>query len=80
MAFHTIMPNNSPFHRLTKEFHFRDSDTKCIFVQTALESKRSKILKNVTNKEGYEGMPKVLVENHPEGVYVKQYDLLQLFD
>ena len=75
MAFHTIMPNNSPFHRLTKEFHFRDSDTKCIFVQTALESERSKILKNVTNKEGYEGMPKVLVENHPDGVYVKQYDI-----
>ena len=44
-------------------------------MQTALESERSKILKNVTNKEGYESMPKVLVENHPDGVYVKQYDI-----
>ena len=29
----------------------------------------------MTNKEGYESTPKVLVENHPDGVYVKQYDI-----
>ena len=62
-------------YRLTKEFHFRDSDTKCVFVQTAPESERSKILKNVTNKEGYRGVPKVSVENHPDGIYVQQYDI-----
>ena len=38
-------------YRLTKEFHFRDSDAKCVFLQTAPSSERSKILKNVTDKQ-----------------------------
>ena len=31
-------------YRLTKEFHFRDSDTKCVFLQTCPRRDRSKIL------------------------------------
>ena len=30
-------------YRLTKEFHFRDSDAVCVFVQTSRRSERSKI-------------------------------------
>jgi hypothetical protein len=62
-------------YRLTKEFHFRESDTKCVFLQTCKRSERSKFLKNVTDKPGYESTPKVAVENHKEGVYVEQYDI-----
>ena len=31
-------------YRLTNEFHFRDSDTKCVFIQTCPRRDRSKIL------------------------------------
>ena len=63
-------------YRLTKEFHFRDSDAKCVFLQTAPSSERSKILKNVTDKqEQYKGVPTVTVDNHKDGVYVEQYDV-----
>jgi hypothetical protein len=62
-------------YRLTKEFHFRESDTKCVFLQTCKRSERSKFLKNVTDKPGYESTPKIVVENHKEGVYVEQYDI-----
>ncbi len=62
-------------YRLTKDFHFRDSDTKCVFVQTCQRSERSKMLRNVTDKPGYEHIPKVKVENHKEGVYIEQYDI-----
>ena len=63
-------------YRLTKEFHFRDSDAKCVFLQTAPSSERSKILKNVTDKQDqYKNVPTVTVENHKDGVYVEQYDV-----
>jgi hypothetical protein len=62
-------------YRLNHEFHFRDSDTKCVFLQACMRSERSKILKNVTDKPGYESFPKVVVENHKGGVYVVQYDI-----
>ena len=63
-------------YRLTKEFHFRDSDAKCVFLQTAPSSERSKILKNVTDKQDqYKNVPTVSVENHKDGVYVEQYDV-----
>ncbi len=62
-------------YRLTKEFHFRDSDTKCVFVQTCPRSERSKILRNVTGKPEYDNIKKVFVDNHKEGVYIEQYDI-----
>ena len=63
-------------YRLTREFHFRDSDTKCVFMQTAPSAERSKILKNVTNQqEKFLKVPKVTVDNHKDGVYVEQYDI-----
>ena len=63
-------------YRLTKEFHFRDSDAKCVFLQTAPSSERSKILKNVTDKQDqYKNVPTVTVDNHKDGVYVEQYDM-----
>ena len=62
-------------YRLTKEFHFRDSDTACIFVQSCPRSERSKILKNVTNKPEYDKMPKVKVENIQDIDFIEQYDI-----
>ena len=63
-------------YRLTREFHFRDSDAKCVFMQTAPSAERSKILKNVTNQqEKFLNVPKVTVDNHKDGVYVEQYDI-----
>ena len=62
-------------YRLTKEFHFRDSDAKCVFLQTCPRSERSKILKNVTGKPGYDNIPKVSVNFHNEGSYIEQYDI-----
>ena len=62
-------------YRLTKEFHFRDSDAKCVFLNTNPRSERFKILKNVTGKTGYDNIPKVYVNFHNEGSYIEQYDL-----
>ena len=62
-------------YRLTREFKFRDSDTKYVFVQTCPRSERSKTLKNVTDKPEYARFPKVSVENHTLGEYVEQYDI-----
>ena len=62
-------------YRLTKEFHFRESDAKCVFVQTCPRKERSKILKNVTGKDEYKNIPKVTVENHKEGEYIENYDI-----
>ena len=61
-------------YRLTKEFHFRDSDTACVFVQSCPRSERSKILKNVTDKPEYNHMPKVKVENLQDIEFIEQYD------
>ena len=66
--------------RLTKEYHFRDSDTKCVFVQTCPRSERSKILKNVTGKTEYQNYEKIKVENHKDGEYVEQYDINSKYD
>ena len=62
-------------YHLNRDFKFRDSDTKCIFVQTCQRNERSKILKNVTGKEEYANIPKIGVENHVGGEYVEQYDV-----
>ena len=62
-------------YRLIKEFHFRESDAKCVFVQTCPRNERSKILKNVTDKPEYKNMPKVTVQNHIEGEYIENYDI-----
>ena len=67
-------------YRLTKEFHFRDSDTKCVFLQTCPRRDRSKILKNVTGKPGYDNIPKVSVNFHKEGSYIEQYDINSKYD
>ena len=60
-------------YRLIPEFRFRDSDAKCVFVQTCPRSERSKILKNATEKPEYKNTPKVFVEND-DREYVEQYD------
>ncbi len=62
-------------YRLTKEFHFRESDAKCVFIQTCPRNERSKILKNVTDKPEYKNIPKVAVENHKDGEYIENYDI-----
>ena len=65
-------------YRLAKEFHFRDSDTKCVFLQTAPQSERSKFLKNVTDKPGYKNSNKVTVTNQKgdkNWEYVEQYEI-----
>lgn len=62
-------------YRLIREFRFRDSDTKCIFVQTCPRGERSKFLTNVKDKPRYANLPKVEVQNHPGGEYVEQYDV-----
>ena len=62
-------------YRLLQEFHFRESDAKCVFVQTCPRQERSKILKNVTDKPEYNHIPKVTVENHKEGQYIENYDI-----
>ena len=61
--------------RLTKEYHFRESDTKCVFIPTCPRSERSKILKNVTGKPEYRNFEKIIVENQNEIEYVEQYDI-----
>ena len=67
-------------YRLTKEFHFRNSDTACVFVQTSPKNERSKILKNVTEKPEYKHMKKIMV-GHQKGVeYVEQYDINSKYD
>ena len=68
------MGESEAVYRLTREFHFRDSDTKCVFVQTCPRSERSKILKNVTDKPEFKNMPRVSVKNHTDGEYIEQYD------
>ena len=72
---HRQMGEAEAVFRLTREFHFRDSDTKCVFVQTCPRSERSKILKNVTDKREFSHLPKVKVSNHKEGEYIEQYDM-----
>ena len=67
-------------YRLTREYHFRDSDTKCVFVQTCPKSERSKILKNVTDKPAYANIQRVSVENHTEGEYIEMYDVNSKYD
>ena len=62
-------------YRLTKEFHFRESDAACVFVQTCLRKDRSKMLKNVTDKPEYKHMPKVKVDNHKDEEYIEDYDI-----
>ena len=72
---HRQMGEAEAVFRLTREFHFRDSDTKCVFVQTCPRSERSKILKNVADKREFAHLPKVKVLNHKEGEYIEQYDM-----
>ena len=67
-------------YRLTKEFHFRDSDATCVFVQTSKRSERSKILKNVTGKPEYKHMKKITVEKQKDNEYVEQYDINSKYD
>ena len=62
-------------YKLVKDFHFRDSDTVCVFVQTCKKSERSKMLKNVTGKEEFKHMPKITIENKEGEEYIEQYDL-----
>ena len=69
------MGESEAVYRLTREFHFRDSDTKCVFVQTCQRSERSKMLKNVTDKPEYKNIPRVSVQNHADGEYIEQYDI-----
>ena len=59
-------------------FLFRDSDLKCIFVQTCCRNERSKMLKNVTDKPEFSHLPKVTVESHTNGEYIEQYDINKL--
>ena len=67
-------------YRLLKDFHFRESDAKCVFIQTCPRNERSKILKNVTNKPEYNHIPKVTVENHKEGEYIENYDIISKYE
>ena len=60
--------------RLIPHFKFRQSDSKCVFVQTCPRNERSKILKNATDKIEYQKLPKVFVEND-EREYIEQYDI-----
>ena len=62
-------------YRLTKEFHFKESDSKCVFVQTCPRSERSKFLKNVTDKPEFKNVPKVTIQNKKDTEYVEQYDV-----
>ena len=67
-------------YRLTKEFHFRDSDAVCVFVQTSRRSERSKILKNVTGKPEFKHMKKITVDKQEDIEYVEQYDINSKYD
>ena len=62
-------------YRLVREFHFRESDAKCIFVQTCPRSERSKFLRNVTDKPEFKNTPKVIVEHNENAQYVESYDI-----
>ena len=62
-------------YRLAQEFHFRESDSKCVFVQTCPKNERSKVLKNVTDKPEYKSTPKVFVDKAKDAVYVENYDI-----
>ena len=72
---HRQMGEAEAVYRLTKEFHFRDTDSKCVF-----GNERSKILKNVTGKPEYRGMPKISVDSHKDGEYIEQYDVNSKYD
>ena len=72
---HRQMGESEAVYHINRDFKFRDSDTKCIFVQTCKRSDRSKILKNVTEKPEFASFPKILVENHEGGEYIEQYDI-----
>ena len=61
-------------YKLVREFHFRDSDTVCVFVQTSKKSERSKMLKNVTGKEEFRHIKKITIENKEGEEYIEQYD------
>ena len=69
------MGESEAVYHLNRDFKFRDSDTKCIFVQTCKRSERSKMLKNVTNKPEFNCFKKMTVENHICGEYIEQYDV-----
>ena len=71
---HRQMGEAEAVYRLVPEFKFRDSDTKCVFVQTCPRTERSKILKNATDKPEYANMPKVYVDNN-DTEYIEQYDI-----
>ena len=61
-------------YRLAKEFHFRESDAKCVYVATCPRSQRSKFLINATDKPEFKNTPKVSVDNKNNNVYVEKYD------
>jgi len=46
--------------RLIPHFRFRESDAKCVFVQTCPREEKSKMLKNATDKPEYKNMPRYL--------------------
>jgi hypothetical protein len=77
---HRQMGEAEAVYRLVREFKFRDSDTKCVFVQTCPRSERSKTLKNVSDKPEFAMYKKVKVENHKDGEYVEQYDINSKFE
>ena len=67
-------------YKLVKDFHFRDSDTVCVFVQTSKKSERSKMLKNVTGKEEFKHMTKITIENKEGEEYIEMYDFNSKYD
>ena len=67
-------------YKLVREFHFRDSDTVCVFVQTSKKSERSKMLKNVTGKEEFKHMTKITIENKEGEEFIEQYDFNSKYD
>ena len=69
------MGESEAVYHLNRDFKFRDSDTKCIFVQTCMRSERSKMLKNVTGKPEFNCFKKITIENHIGGEYIEQYDV-----
>jgi hypothetical protein len=62
-------------YKLTRMFRFRDSDAKCVFLQTCKRSERSKILMNAKERPELAPLPKVAPDFHTDGVYVEQYDI-----
>ena len=76
---HRQMGESEAIYKIFPDFKFKDSNIKCVFVQTAQRSERSKFLVKVDGKQEYKNFSKVQIEGK-EGEYVEKYDLVSKYE